>query len=283
MMSEEFKDYYNGIVEMVVIKTNNIPYAESLVSKNYFRIKTGFYEDENPNTIVEDLVFQIKEHLKERGKLLLEGVLVESSVTDAPVREIVRTLTNIIKTKETRTYYLPEELSDDGDVFEYNFKNVPEFSIEFNYDLDPRLENDYIIDGKTVDEGYAIEVSLIINPNSLPNVMYDVIADLNDIVSHEIEHIYQISWRTKDEQDPYEGRENERPTGKDYYKQPHEIPAELVGFRRVNKLRKKEPIEKTIKDWFIRNRNVHNLNDEDIKELTEFLTQKYKEKYPNKV
>ena len=118
---------------------------------------------------------------------------------------------------------------------------------------------------------------------SLPNVMYDVIADLNDIVSHEIEHIYQISWRTKDEQDPYEGRENERPTGKDYYKQPHEIPAELVGFRRVNKLRKKEPIEKTIKDWFIRNRNVHNLNDEDIKELTEFLTQKYKEKYPNKV
>ena len=283
MMSEEFKDYYNGIVEMVVIKTNNIPYAESLVSKNYFRIKTGFYEDENPNTIVEDLVFQIKEHLKERGKLLLEGVLVESSVTDAPVREIVRTLTNIIKTKETRTYYLSEELSDDGDVFEYNFKNVPEFSIEFNYDLDPRLENHYIIDGKTVDEGYTIEVSLIINPNSLPNVMYDVIADLNDIVSHEIEHIYQISWRTKDEQDPYEGRENERPTGKDYYKQPHEIPAELVGFRRVNKLRKKEPIEKTIKDWFIRNRNVHNLNDEDIKELTEFLTQKYKEKYPNKV
>ena len=214
-MSEEFKDYYDGIMEMVVVKTNNIPYAESLVGKNYFRIKTGFYEDENPNTIVEELVFQIKEHLKERGKLLLEGVLVESSVTDAPVREIVRTLTNIIKTKETRTYYLPEELSDDGDVFEYNFKNVPEFSIEFNYDLDPRLENDYIIDGKTVDEGYTIEVSLTINPNSLPNVMYDVIADLNDIVSHEIEHIYQISWRTKDEQDPYEGRENERPTGKE--------------------------------------------------------------------
>jgi hypothetical protein len=37
-MSEEFKDYYDGIMEMVVVKTNNIPYAESLVSKNYFRI-----------------------------------------------------------------------------------------------------------------------------------------------------------------------------------------------------------------------------------------------------
>ena len=279
-MSEEFKDYYDGIMEMVVVKTNNIPYAESLVSKNYFRIKTGFYEDENPNTIVEELVFQIKEHLKERGKLLLEGVLVESSVTDSPVREIVRTLTNIIKTRETRTYYLPEELSDDRDTFEYDFKNIPEFSIEFNYNLDPMLEDEYMIDGKTVDDGYTIEVNLIINPNFLPGVMYDVIADLNDIVTHEIEHIYQADWkRPKEERDPYEDREDERPTGKDYYKQPHEVPAELAGFRRVNKLRKKEPIEKTIRDWFNRNRSVHNLSDEDIDELTEFLTQKYNERY----
>ena len=282
-MSEEFKDYYDGIMEMVVVKTNNIPYAESLVSKNYFRIKTGFYEDENPNTIVEELVFQIKEHLKERGKLLLEGILVESSVTDAPVREIVRTLTNIIKTRETRTYYLPEELSDNGDTFEYDFKNIPEFSIEFNYNLDPMLEDEYMIDGKTVDDGYTIEVNLIINPNFLPGVMYDVIADLNDIVTHEIEHIYQADWkRPKYERDPYEDREDERPTGKDYYKQPHEVPAELAGFRRVNKLRKKEPIEKTIRDWFNRNRSVHNLSDEDIDELTEFLTQKYNERYSNR-
>lgn len=283
LMSEEFKDYYDGIMEMVVVKTNNIPYAESLVSKNYFRIKTGFYEDENPNTIVEELVFQIKEHLKERGKLLLEGVLVESSVTDAPVREIVRTLTNIIKTRETRTYYLPEELSDDRDTFEYDFKNIPEFSIEFNYNLDPMLEDEYMIDGKTVDDGFTIEVNLIINPNFLPGVMYDVIADLNDIVTHEIEHIYQADWkRPKDERDPYEGREDERPTGKDYYKQPHEVPAELAGFRRVNKLRKKEPIEKTIRDWFNRNRSVHNLSDEDIDELTDFLTQKYNERYSSR-
>ena len=273
-MSEEFKDYYDGIMEMVVVKTNNIPYAESLVSKNYFRIKTGFYEDENPNTIVEELVFQIKEHLKERGKLLLEGVIVESSVTDAPVREIVRTLTNIIKTRETRTYYLPEEITD-GEKFEYDFKNIPEFSIEFNYDMDFMLEDEYKIDGKTVDDGYTIQIDLVINPNFFPAVMYDVIGDLNDIVAHEIEHIYQEDW-----QRPKEERGNgEEVSGKEYYKQPHEVPAELAGFRRVNKLRGKEPIEKTIRDWFERNRNVHNLEDEDIDELTEFLTQKYNERY----
>ena len=127
-MSDEFKDYYDGIMEMVVIKTNNIPYAETLVNKNYFRIKTGFYEDENPNTIVEELVFQIKEHLKERGKLLLEGLLIEGGVIDGPVREIVRTLTFLIKDKKLGTTNLPEQITN-GEEFEYDYKNIPPFSI----------------------------------------------------------------------------------------------------------------------------------------------------------
>ncbi len=279
MMSEEFKDYYNGIMEMVVVKTNNIPYAKNLIDKNYFRIKTGFYEDENPDTIVEELVFQIKEHLVERGSLILEGVIVESSVTDAPVREITRTLVNIIKSRETGTHYLPEELSEDGETLEYDFKKIPLFSLEFNYQLDHNLEDEYKIDGKTVDDGDIISIDLAINPNFLPNVLYDLIADLNDLLAHEIEHIYQDAWeRPVSEMDPFEDNPDDRPTGKEYYKQPHEVPAELAGFRRINRLRK-EPIEKTIRDWFNRNRNVHQLNDEDIDELTEYLSQQYNEKF----
>jgi len=277
-MSEEFKDYYDGIMEMVVVKTNNIPYAETLVNKNYFRIKTGFYEDENPNTIVEELVFQIKEHLKERGKLLLEGIIVERNVTDAPVREIVRTLTFLIKDKKLGTTNLPEEITN-GEEFEYDFKNIPPFSIEFNLDMNVNLKDDYIISSYTVDDGYTIIIDLTINPKSFPQSLYDIIADLNDNVAHEIEHIYQEDWkRPEEERDPYIGREDERPEGKEYYMQPHEIPAELRGFKRVNKLRN-EPIEKTIKDWFNRNRSVHNLEDLDIEELTDYLTNKYKEKY----
>ena len=34
-----------------------------------------------------------------------------------------------------------------------------------------------------------------------------------------------------------------------------------------------------MRDWFNRNKNVHNLNNEDINELVLFLTNKYKEKY----
>ena len=278
MMSEEFKDYYNGIMEMVVVKTNNIPYAKNLIDKNYFRIKTGFYEDENPDAIVEELVFQIKEHLAERGSLILEGVIVESSVTDRPVREIVRTLVNIIKSQETGTHYLPEDISEDGETFEYDFKKIPLFSIEFNYGIDHTVDGEYKIDGQIYDDD-TIKIDLIINPNNYPQSMYDIIADLNDVTAHEIEHIYQNAWeRPDDEIDPFENNPDERPTGKEYYKQPHEVPAELAGFRRINRLRK-EPIEKTIRDWFNRNRNVHQLNDEDIDELTEYLSQQYNEKF----
>lgn len=278
MMSEEFKDYYNGIMEMVVVKTNNIPYAKNLIDKNYFRIKTGFYEDESPDTIVEELVFQIKEHLSERGSLILEGVIVESSVTDQPVREIVRTLVNIIKSQETGTHYLPEDISEDGETFEYDFKKIPLFSIEFNYGIDHTVDGEYKIDGQIYDDD-TIKIDLIINPNSYPQSMYDIIADLNDVTAHEIEHLYQNAWeRPNDEIDPFEDNPEDRPNDKEYYKQPHEVPAELAGFRRVNRLRK-EPIEKTIRDWFNRNKNVHNLNDEDIDELTEYLSQQYNEKF----
>jgi hypothetical protein len=265
-------------MEMVVVKTNNIPYAKNLIDKNYFRIKTGFYEDENPDTIVEELVFQIKEHLSERGSLILEGVIVESSVTDQPVREIVRTLVNIIKSQETGTHYLPEDISEDGETFEYDFKKIPLFSIEFNYEIDHTVDGEYKIDGQIYDDD-TIKIDLIINPNSYPQSMYDIIADLNDVTAHEIEHIYQDAWeRPVSEMDPFEDNPDDRPTGKEYYKQPHEVPAELAGFRRINRLRK-EPIEKTIRDWFNRNRNVHQLNDEDIDELTEYLTQQYNEKF----
>lgn len=278
-MSEEFKDYYEGIMEMVVVKTNNIPYAETLVNKNFFRIKTGFYEDENPSTIVEELVFQIKEHLKERGKLLLEGLLIEGGVTDGPVREIVRTLTFLIKDKKLGTTNLPEQITD-GEEFEYDFKNIPPFSIEFNLDMNTNVKGDYRIESYTVDDGFTIIINLDINTNSYPKSMYDIIADLNDNVAHEMEHLFQKNMlRPDSEKDPYEDREEERPQDKRYYEQPHEIPAELKGFRRIKKLRN-EPIDKVVRDWFYRNRSSI-LNDYDINELVVFITDEYHKRYPN--
>jgi hypothetical protein len=75
--------------------------------------------------------------------------------------------------------------------------------------------------------------------------------------------------------------DEQAPTTKDYYKQSHEIPAEIKGFRRLVKLRKQSP-EKVIKDWFNRSKPIHQLSDEDIDELTTFLSEKYYEYYGRK-
>lgn len=278
MMSNEFKDYYDGIMESVVEKTNSIPYAESLVTKNYFRIKTGFYEDEDPQSIVEELVFQIKEHLKERGKLLLEGLIVESSVMDAPVRKVVRDLVNIVKFKETGSYSLPED-STDGEEYEYNFKNVPYFNVELDYTTDYNINGEYMINASLLDDDFTIAIKLIVNPKHFPQSLFDIVADFNDAIAHELEHIYQDSWlRPEEEMDIYADNESNRPQGKDYYLQSHEIPAQFKGLRRISKLRK-ESIKKTLKDWFMRNREVHNLSIFDIQEVVDHLAKIFKEKY----
>jgi len=281
MMSEEFKDYYNQILEDVFVQTNNIPYAETLVKRNYFRIKTGFYEDENPKKVANDLIFQINETVNNTKKLLSEGLITESKKTDFAVRSIVRTIVDLIKKESLGTNYLPEDLKIKNkygeDIIEYDFTGIPYFSIEFDFQLDRNIDSEYSLNSHFSNEDDVIEMKLIINPEYYPQCMYDVIADLNDNVVHEMEHLFQNNMmRPSHEMDLY--TDKNRPKGSDYYKQQHEIPAQIKGFKRVKKLRN-EPIEKVIKDWFHRNKNNHNLNDYDIDELTKFLSIKYRDYY----
>ena len=39
-------------------------------------------------------------------------------------------------------------------------------------------------------DGDTISILIIINPEHYPSLMYDLIADINDVVAHEIEHLY---------------------------------------------------------------------------------------------
>jgi len=284
MMSDEFKDYYNQILKDVVNNTNNIPYSKSLVKRNYFRIKTGYYEDDNPEQIAKELAFQTNETINEVKKLISEGMLHESKQLDYIYREIVRSLTDIIKRGDTGDHYLPEELGIKdkfgNDMLEYEYPKVPSFSIEFEFQHDPTINEDYLMNADFSGEDDVIEIKLIINPEKFPQSMYDIIADLNDNVAHEMEHLFQKNMlRPDSEKDPYEDREEERPQDKRYYEQPHEIPAELKGFRRIKKLRN-EPIDKVVRDWFYRNKSSI-LNDYDINELVVFITDEYHKRYPN--
>ena len=268
-MSSEFEDFYNGIMDELGKIIPNKRYIRYLMRKNYFRIKTAFYEDENPEEVVNELKFQVMEHEMNEKK-----IINESSKTDFPLRKIVRDLVSIIKRNEPGYFQLPEDI--DENEMEYDFgPNFPYISVEITIEHDMTLMDDYLITGAMPDDEDVIEIKIIINPKMFPQSLYDIVADLNDNVRHEMEHIFQANFMRPDgEMSP----EVEGPQDKDYYKQAHEVPAEIAGFRRIVKLRK-EPVEKVIYDWFKRSQQVHQLNDKDIKELTDYLTMKYKEHY----
>jgi len=271
-MSKEFEDYYNGIVEMVKSKLPNPKYADNLSRKNYFRIKTGFYEDESPTEVVNDVLFSVNETIMRKN--INESLIVESSITDGPTREVVKDITGIIKTGVKGTYYLPEEF--DKEKMSYDFNKLPLFSVIFVLNYDSKIDGDYILDGETFDANDdTIFLQLIINPSKYPQSLYDIIGDLNETFRHELEHILQDAGRRPDEE-IYMG--GEQPQDMNYYLQSHEIPAEIRGFRRLVKLRKEKP-EDVIRKWFIRNKSVHELSDDDINILVDKLTKKYEEFY----
>lgn len=283
MLSSEFEDYYNGIIETISKSTGSNSYAKNLGKKNYFRIKTGFYEDENPQNISNELLLTVKESITE-SKLINEAKGINE-----PIRRIVRDITNIVKSQNYGEYNLPEDVTSTNEIeydFDVDFKklnvsrsyNIPPFSIELNYDANLNMDEPYMINGALMSDGDTISIVIIINPEHYPSLMYDLIADINDIVAHEIEHVFQENFMRPDEETHWEEEGWEAPKDKNYYKQPHEVPAELKGIIRMAKLRK-QPIKQVIADWFKRSKYAHQLNDKDVEELVLFLTNEYEKRY----
>ncbi|MDA9280005.1 hypothetical protein N9P74_00430, partial [bacterium] len=142
---------------------------------------------------------------------------------------------------------------------------------------DLNMDEPYMINGAVMDDDETISIVIIINPNHYPSLMYDLVADINDLVAHEIEHIFQNNNMRPDSEisSPKKGEESK---GKEYYKQSHELPAQLKGFKRISKLRK-QPIKKVIEDWFSRSKYAHQLSDEDSSKVISHLVDYYNSKY----
>jgi len=90
------------------------------------------------------------------------------------------------------------------------------------------------------------------------------LGELNQVVAHEIRHLDQKTKGTFDlnipeEEDPFK-----------YYTQPHEIDAQVFGFKRLSKITKK-PYELIVKNWFNKHKDIHRLNDKEMIEVINIL------------
>jgi len=176
----------------------------------------------------------------------------EQKVSRKFLRDIIRNL--IFKIK--KDYKKPKT---------YKYKNVdPEFGNSFDLevimnkgkDFDNSFMKPYDLEAFWDDDTNKLEIFLNIDPKTDLSFLYDLIGEFNDVISHELTHKRQY-----ERGDKISKRRITRP--ETYYTQPHEVEAQMVGFKRKAKLMRK-PLEDIIRDYFNRRRTKYNLNGKII-------------------
>ena len=185
------------------------------------------------------------------------NLLLENKKRRNVIRTLVRDIITVFKGEDEGEYYLPNYL--DNEDF-YNF-------LDFNHDLtiELNLVEDESLDSFKLDAWLwgnedVIEVVITYNPNIKNNITFKLIGELNEVIGHEIRHIDQkyrniFDINVPEEKDPYK-----------YYTQPHEIDAQVFGFKRLSKLTKR-PFEVVVKEWFDTHEDVHKLNADEVDDV----------------
>lgn len=195
------------------------------------------------------------------------GRLIES--IDSDTRLVVRDIIKIINNQETGSWELPSDI-DEAQYYPYDL------TVYFDWNFNWKEDNQkYFVDGNYDDDTESMQVVLFLNKDYYPELKYDLIADLNDIVAHEYEHHKQNIGLRPDSEVFTVGQQ---PKNYKYYLQSHEIPAVLRGFKRVMKLRK-IGIEEVIDGWLLRNMTEENMSTKDQLKLKKELIKQYQSKY----
>lgn len=189
-------------------------------------------------------------------------LLLEDNRRREVIRAIVKDIISVFKQEEDGEFYLPNYINDDKDFYNFtNFENnlSVEVSINPNIDVD-----DFIVDGNYWGSDDIMEIIIDYNPDVKSKILYDLVGELNQVVAHEIRHIDQRNKKTfnldgPEEEDPYE-----------YYTQPHEIDAQVFGFKRLSKIAKK-PYEMVVKNWFDKHKDIHRLSNKEMEDVINIL------------
>jgi hypothetical protein len=188
-------------------------------------------------------------------EVIRKSLILEGSSFREEIRTIVKDIVTIYKSNDEGEFYLP---SDINDKVEYNFKR---FNLEVELIIQPSEDvNDFLMNAEYYREEQIITILIVYNPEKKGQLLYNIIGELNEIVSHELRHIYQMKYNTYD----LDVEETDDPLT--YYTQPHEIDAQVAGFKRMSKITKK-PFEEVVRNWFKTHRDIHGLTNDEEQEV----------------
>lgn len=189
----------------------------------------------------------------------MSELLLEDGRLRNVIRTIVKDIVSVYKKENDGEFYLPK-----GEEDSYNFPGFEQdIVIELNIQKNESID-DYKVNANLWSNTDIIEVTVEYNPDKKTKILYNLVGELNEVIAHELRHIYQ---REKG-MFTLKGREITNPLK--YYTQPHEIDAQVFGFKRLAFLSKK-PFDLVVKNWFERNKDIHKLNDKETQKVIDLI------------
>jgi hypothetical protein len=185
------------------------------------------------------------------------STLNENNHMRSVVRDIVRDIINVFKKNDNGYFHLPEYFSERDEML-YNIANL---NVEVNVELTlipEKSSKSFQIDANYVNNEETIEIVIKYNPEVKNSILYDIVGELNELIAHELRHLYQEVKGTYDLAKP-----QTKDNSYEYYTQEHELDAQRAGFKRLAKLTK-TPMDVVVKRWFKTHQDIHGLTDEEI-------------------
>ena len=186
--------------------------------------------------------------------------MLESQKYNFIVREIVKHIVKLFKDNSEGEFYLPYDVNNEE---EYQFKDIY-LSVELNIEESEKIE-DFFINAEFYPEENVISIKIVYNPTDKSKIIYNLIGELNEVITHEITHLHQ-----RDKDLFFLNNKTNSEEGFNYYTKPEEIDAQYYGFKRMSKITKK-PFESLVKNWFEKYKDIHQMNNEDSKKVINMI------------
>lgn len=185
-------------------------------------------------------------------KYMTESLITEGKY-DNVTKQLVKDVLTTIKYQKEGEFTLPEDISGE---MTYDFPQLDTaFTIELNLTTSDDVET-VDVDGAYYPEDDVIGIEIITNPNLNREILEELYYELNELIRHELEHVIQF-----DRGDNIPKKEPKQPIK--YYSQPHELQAQIAGFKRRAK-KERKPLEDVIRSWFTKNQLKHRLSPKNI-------------------
>jgi len=188
-------------------------------------------------------------------KYMMESVITENKYSNV-VRQVVKDILKVFKHQKEGNYQLPEDIATDEQEMVYDFPQLDSaFTVELIMTLNDEIET-VDVDGEYFRDDDTIVVRVESNPNLDRETLEELHFELNELIAHELQHLIQRD-------SGYKFPRKEPKKSLKYYTQPHELEAQVVGFkRRAQKERK--PFDEVVINWFRRNYLKHQLSPKEV-------------------